>query len=100
DGRCGSSSSENSHQYVNAKNPGDENKRAGPSLPMPISIRRNCVSKNLQRQRRNRLGQIVVPKTVPESGEKERRGLASDARQCQQNASNDSLGGSLHPQLP
>src|SRR5438874_8760336 len=96
DDRCGSSASENSYQYVNAKDPGDEDERAGPSLPMPIVIRRNCVGKNLQRQRRDRLGQIVVPKTVPESGEKERRGLAADARQCQQNASNDSLGGSLH----
>src|SRR6266436_1189666 len=86
----------NSNHNVNAKNPGDEDEGAGPSLAMPIVVRRDGVSKNLQRQRGDRLTQVMIPKSVPESGEKERRRFAADARQCQQNASNDPLGRSLH----
>ena len=47
DKRCRTPASQNSNHHINAKNPGDEHERAGPSLAMPIIIGRNCVGKNL-----------------------------------------------------
>src|SRR5262249_30209036 len=63
-------SSHNSNQYINAKNTGDEQESASPSLSMPIIVGRNGIGKNLQRQRRDRLTEVVVPKTITESSEK------------------------------
>src|SRR6266511_4295992 len=71
------SSSQNSNQYINAKNTGDEHQRAGPRLAMPIVIRRNGIGKNLQRQCGNGLAEAVVPKAISESGEKKRRCFAA-----------------------
>src|SRR6266478_9398797 len=40
DDRYGPTASENSHQHINAKNPRDEDERAGPSLAVPIVVGR------------------------------------------------------------
>src|SRR6266498_3690038 len=56
------SACKNSNHNINAKNPGDEHKRAGPSLAMPIVIGRNGVSKNLQWKSGDRLIQVAIPK--------------------------------------
>src|SRR6476620_5521852 len=82
---------QNSHQHVNAENARDEHKGAGPRLTMPVVIGRNGIGKNLQGERCDRLTQAVVPKPVAESSEKERCRFAANARQRQQNASDDSL---------
>src|SRR6266481_6333659 len=96
DQRCRTPASQNSNHHINAKNPSDEHERAGPSLAMPIVIGRNGVSKNLQRKSGDRLTQVMVPKPIPESCEKERRSLAAHARQRQQNASDNSFGRGFH----
>src|SRR5882724_4517332 len=96
DDRCRSPAGQNSHQHINAKDSGDQDQGAGPSLAMPIVVGRDGVSKNLQWERGNRFTQVMVPKPVAEGSEKQRRGLAADPCQRQQNASNDSSGCCLH----
>src|SRR6266508_3437687 len=90
------SSSQNSNQYINAKNTGDEHQRAGPRLAMPIVIRRNGIGKNLQRQCGNGLAEAVVPKAISESGEKKRRCFAAHTSEREQNPRDDPLGRGLH----
>src|SRR5947208_15417759 len=63
---------------------------------MPIVVGRDCVSKNLQWKRSDRFAQVMVPKPIAQGGEEERCSLAADSCQGQQNASDDSLGSSLH----
>src|SRR5882724_11165709 len=70
DKRCCTPASQNSNHHINAKNPGDEHERAGPSLAMPIVIGRNGVSKNLQRKSGDRLTQVVIPKPIAKRREK------------------------------
>ena len=74
----------------------NKDQRAGPSLAVPVFVRRNGVGKNLQWQRRDRLGQVVVPKTIAKRGEKQRRGFARDAGEREQNAGNDSFRRGFH----
>jgi len=90
------SSSQNSNQYINAKNTGDEHQRASPGLAMPIVIRRNGIGKNLQGKRGDGLAEAVIPKTISESGEKERGCFAAHTSERQQNPSDDPLGRGLH----
>ena len=85
------SSSQNSNQYINAKNTGDEHERAGPRLTMPIVIRRNGIGKNLQRKRGDGLAEAVIPKTITESGEKKRRCFAAHTSESKENPGDDSL---------
>src|SRR5215472_19004199 len=89
------SSSQNSNQYINAKDARDEHECPGPSLAMPILIRRDCIGKNLYWERCDRLAKTVVPKAVPESGKEKRRRFAAHASQGEQNPSNDPLGRGL-----
>src|SRR5262245_54091340 len=63
---------------------------------MPIVVRRNRIRKNLQRQRRNRLGQTVIPETITEGGKKKRSRFAAHSGESEQNSSNDSSGRGLH----
>src|SRR5205823_15020143 len=83
--------SQESHQYINAKNARDEDERAGPSLAMPIVVRRDCIGKNLQRQGSNRLTKAVIPKSIAESGKKERSGFTAHPGESEQNSSDDAL---------
>src|SRR5262249_42901492 len=73
----------------------DEHECPGPSLPMPILIRRDCVGKNLYWERCDGLAKIVVPKAVPKSCKEKRRRFAAHARQGEQNPGDDPLRRSL-----
>src|SRR2546430_16739086 len=86
------SSSQNSNQYINAKNTGDEHQRASPSLAMPIVIRRNGIGKNLQRKRGDGLVEAVIPKTITESGESKRRCSAAPPTESKENPGEASRG--------
>src|SRR5438309_3905494 len=90
------SPSQNSNQYINAKNAGDEHQRASPGLAMPIVIRRNGIGKNLQGKRGDGLAEAVIPKTITERGEKERRRFAAHTSESKENPGDDPLGSSLH----
>src|SRR5882724_745386 len=68
-----------------------QDQRARPRLPVPVVVRRDRVGKNLQRHRGDGFGQIVRPKTVAQGGEQQRRGFARDARECEQDAGDNSL---------
>src|SRR4029077_18845796 len=85
-----------SSQHINAKNSGDEHERAGPSLPMPIIVGRDCIGKNLQWERSDGLAEAVIPKTIAESSEKKRSRFAAYASKGEQNPGDDPLGRCLH----
>ena len=51
---------------------------------MPVFIGGNGVGEYLQRERRDRFLQIMIPKSIAERGEQERRGLSGNARERQQ----------------
>ena len=63
---------------------------------MPIVIRRNCIGKNLQWERGDRLTEAMIPKTISESGEKERGCFASHASESKQNPGDDPFGRGFH----
>ena len=67
----------------------DQNERAGPGLPAPIIIRRNCVGEYLQRKGGYRLCKTLVPEPVAESGEQKRRRLSRNSRYGQQDPRKD-----------
>src|SRR5207247_10518904 len=77
DKRCRTPASQNSNHHINAKNPGDEHERAGPSLAMPIVIGRNGVSKNLQWKSGDGLNQVVVRKTIAKRSEQDQSSHAA-----------------------
>ena len=90
------SASQDSYKHINAENSGDEHKRAGPGLPMPIVIGGDRIGKNLQRERSDGLTEAVIPKTIAEGSEKERSGFAAYASEGEQNPGDDPLGRCLH----
>src|SRR5438270_9800073 len=90
DGRC-TPPRQDSNNYVNAKNARDEHQRAGPSLAMPVVIGRDCIGKNLQWERCDRLAETVIPKSIAKSRKEKRRRLAAHARKREQNPGDDSF---------
>src|SRR5262249_18429141 len=95
-GRCPTATSQNSNQHINAKNASNEHERASPGLAMPIFVGRNGVCKNLQGQCGNRLSEVVVPKTIAESGKKKRSCFTAHSGESKQNSSDDPLGCGLN----
>src|SRR5271154_3372062 len=79
------------HADVDGEHEQEQHERARPRLTMPVVVRRNGVSKNLQRHRGDGFGQFVRPMFVAERGEKKRRGFARHARERKQNAGDNSL---------
>src|SRR6185436_20323294 len=67
----------------------DQDKSSCPCEPMPFVVRTDGVGKDLERERRNGLAYGSRPELVPESGEKKRCGLTSDARDSDQRAGSD-----------
>ncbi len=63
---------------------------------MPIVVGRDCIGKNLQWERSNRLAKAVVPKSIAESREKERSGFAAHASESEQNPSDDAFRRGFH----
>src|SRR6516225_5102058 len=57
----------------------DEHERARPGLAVPVVVRCDRVREDLQRERRDRLIQSLMPEAVAERREQQRRGLARDA---------------------
>src|SRR6266446_3728325 len=77
--------------YAEAREPDQrqQHQRSCPRLAMPIVERRDCIGVDLDRQRRDRTGEAVVPILVAERGEEERRCLAGDARDRQHGTGDD-----------
>ena len=67
----------------------DEDQRAGPGLTVPVLVGRDGVGEDLNGERRDRLVEPRREEPVVERGEQQRRGLAGDARQRQQDAGDD-----------
>ena len=67
----------------------NQNQRSRPGLLVPIVIRRDSVSVNLQRQRRGWLVQFQVPKLISESREQQRGSFPSHAGKGQHAAGDD-----------
>ena len=63
---------------------------------MPVIIGRDRIGKNLQRERRDRLAEAVIPKTIAESCEKQRSRFAAHTSEGKQNPRDDPLGRRLH----
>ena len=93
---CRAVAREKADDRIDEENGDNQDQRAGPGLAMPVVVGRNGVGENLQRQRGDRFGQIVIPKAVAEGGEEQRRGFAGDARQRQQHAGDDALRRGAH----
>src|SRR5215510_9266653 len=71
------------------ENQGDQHERPRPRLAVPVVIGRDRVRKDLERQRRDRLVESVVPEAISERREEQRRRLAGDARDSHHDARDD-----------
>ena len=85
------SASQDSYKHINAENSADEHECASPSLPVPVIVGRDRIGKNLQRERRDRLAEAVIPKTIAESSEKQRSRFAAHTSEGEQNPRDDPL---------
>src|ERR1019366_10820981 len=68
----------------------DQDQRSGPSLLVPIVIRRNGIGKNLQRERRGGLIQFEVPKLISKSGKQQGSRFSCHPGKCQHTAGDHS----------
>ena len=81
-----------------------QHQRAGPGQRLPGFVGAACELVHDHRHAGHRLQDVGVPVLVAERGEQQRRGLAADARQRQQDAGDDAGRGAavqhLHDHLP
>ena len=59
------------HPDINEGDQQEQDQRAGPGLAMPIFVGRNGVVENLQGQRGNRVGEVVVPEAIAKGGKEQ-----------------------------
>src|SRR5688572_24705692 len=71
----------------------DEDEGAGPGEPMPFVVRTDCIGKDLQRKRSDRLVELNGPEVISKRGEQKRSGLTGDARDRDEHAGHDASGG-------
>src|ERR1700745_2787416 len=67
----------------------DEHERSRPGLAVPVVVWRDRVREDLQRQRRDRLIESLMPEPVAESREQQGRRLPRDARDRDHDAGDD-----------
>src|SRR5271167_1090889 len=79
---------DDAHRRNRAHDQDDQDQCSRPRLLVPIVIRRNSISENLQRQRRGWLIQFQVPKLISESGEQQRGGFSRNASESQHTSGN------------
>src|SRR5580692_7600091 len=87
---------EYAYRNIEGEDQSHEHQRPGPGLAVPVVVRGDGVEVDLQRERRDRLLEVVVPEIIPEDGKDQGGRLPGDARQGDDDPGGDALQGSPH----